>query len=106
MKYQSQKVAYAYFLVAMALFAVQVSGGLLAGWIYVMPNTWSEAVPFNVVRMLHTNSLVVWLLLGFFGAAYYLVPEESETELFSPTMPKAMNAMSLPPQAKTTYRYC
>ncbi len=93
MKYQSQKVAYAYFLVAMALFAVQVSGGLLAGWIYVMPNTLSEAAPFNVVRMLHTNSLVVWLLLGFFGAAYFLVPEESETELFSPTMAYAQLAI-------------
>ncbi len=93
MKYQSQKVAYAYFLVAMALFAVQVSDGLLAGWIYVMPNTLSEAAPFNVVRMLHTNSLVVWLLLGFFGAAYFLVPEESETELFSPTMAYAQLAI-------------
>ena len=34
--------------------------------------------------MLHTNSLIVWLLLGFFGAAYYLVPEEAERELESP----------------------
>ena len=33
MKYQTQKIAYAYFLVAMALFIVQVSGGLLAGWL-------------------------------------------------------------------------
>ena len=37
MKYQSQKVAYAYFLVAMALFGIQVLGGLLAGWIYAFP---------------------------------------------------------------------
>ena len=83
MKYQSQKVAYAYFLVAMALFGIQVLGGLLAGWIYVAPNTLSEVLPFNVVRMIHTNALIVWLLLGFFGAAYYLVPEESEREIFS-----------------------
>ncbi|MBT2131838.1 cbb3-type cytochrome c oxidase subunit I [Aliiroseovarius lamellibrachiae] len=86
MKYQSQKVAYAYFLVAMILFAVQVSGGLLAGWIYVQPNFLSELLPFNVIRMLHTNSLIVWLLLGFFGAAYFLVPEESERELHSPML--------------------
>jgi len=26
----------------------------------------------NILRMVHTNALVVWLLLGFFGAAYYL----------------------------------
>ncbi|MCE6960477.1 cbb3-type cytochrome c oxidase subunit I [Cereibacter sphaeroides] len=83
MKYQSQKVALAYFSVAMALFAIQVLGGLLAGWIYVSPNTLSEILPFNVVRMIHTNALIVWLLLGFFGAAYFLVPEEAERELFS-----------------------
>ncbi|TQV78537.1 cbb3-type cytochrome c oxidase subunit I [Denitrobaculum tricleocarpae] len=84
MKYQTQKIAQAYFLVAMALFAIQVSGGLLAGWIYISPNTLSELLPFNIVRMLHTNSLVVWLLLGFMGAAYFLIPEESEQEIHSP----------------------
>ncbi len=35
MKYQTQKIALAYFLMAMALFAVQVSLGLVLGWIYV-----------------------------------------------------------------------
>lgn len=86
MKYESQKIAYAYFAVALGLFAIQILGGILAGLIYVMPNTLSELVPFNIVRMLHTNSLVVWLLLGFFGAAYFLVPEEAEREIHSPTL--------------------
>ncbi len=83
MKYQSQQVALAYIACALLLFAVQVLVGLLAGWIYVAPNFLSELLPFNIVRMIHTNALVVWLLLGFFGAAYYLVPEEAETELYS-----------------------
>jgi nitric oxide reductase subunit B len=86
MKYQSQKIALGYFAVALALFAVQVSMGLLLGWTYVSPNFLSDLIPFNVGRMLHTNSLVVWLLLGFFGAAYYLVPEESEREIHSPML--------------------
>jgi len=86
MKYKTQQVAMAYFLVAMALFLVQVLGGLLAGWIYVSPNTLSELLPFNVVRMIHTNALVVWLLLGFFGGAYFIIPEESERELYSPKL--------------------
>jgi len=34
----------------------------------------------------HTNLLIVWLLFGFMGATYYLIPEESETELFSPKL--------------------
>ncbi|EYD76726.1 Nitric-oxide reductase subunit B [Rubellimicrobium mesophilum DSM 19309] len=83
MKYQSQRVALGYFAVALSLFAVQVLAGLLAGWIYISPNTLSVILPFNIVRMIHTNALVVWILMGFFGAAYYLVPEEAEHELYS-----------------------
>ena len=83
MKYQSQKVALAYFACALVLFAAQVTFGLLLGYIYVSPNFLSELLPFNIARMVHTNALIVWLLLGFFGAAYYLIPEESETELYS-----------------------
>ena len=84
MKYQTQKIAMAYFAIAMALFAIQVLGGLLLGFIYIVPNFLTDLIPFNVVRMVHTNALIVWLLLGFFGAAYYLIPEESEREIHSP----------------------
>lgn len=83
MKYQTQRIAQVYFMTAMALFLVQVTVGLLLGWIYVAPNTLSEFLPFNVARMLHTNSLIVWLLTGFFGAAYFLIPEEAEREIHS-----------------------
>lgn len=83
MKYQSQKVALAYFICALILFAAQVTFGLVLGYIYVAPNFLSELLPFNIARMVHTNALIVWLLLGFFGAAFYLVPEESERELHS-----------------------
>ena len=83
MKYQSQKIAYWYFLAAMVLFANQVVFGLVGGYIYVDPNFLSETLPFNIVRMIHTSSLIVWLLLGFFGATYFLIPEESEREIFS-----------------------
>jgi nitric oxide reductase subunit B len=40
--------------------------------------------------MVHTNTLIVWLLFGFMGAAYYLVPEEAETELYAPWLATAM----------------
>ena len=86
MKYESQKVALAYIVCALILFGIQVLGGLLAGWVYVSPNFLSELLPFNIIRMIHTNALVVWLLLGFFGAAYFLIPEESERELYSVKM--------------------
>ncbi len=84
MKYESQSIAKWYWLAAMALFVVQVTMGLFAGYVYVVPNFLSELLPFNVMRMLHSNALIVWLLLGFFGAAYYIIPEESEREIHSP----------------------
>lgn len=86
MKYESQSIAKWYWFVAMALFAVQVIVGLLAGYIFVKPNFVSELLPFNIVRMLHTNALIVWLLLGFFGAAYFIIPEEAEREIESPKL--------------------
>jgi len=86
MKYSSQKVAYAYFAVATLLFVVQVAVGLVLGTIYVTGDFLAGIIPFNLVRMIHTNSLIVWLLLGFFGATYYIVPEEAERELESPML--------------------
>ncbi len=86
MKYATQKVALPYFAGALLLFGVQVLVGILAGAVYVMPNLLSELLPFNILRMIHTNALIVWLLMGFFGAAYYLIPEESEREIHSPKL--------------------
>src|SRR5215510_6736256 len=82
-RYKTQNVAMLYFYGALALFVAQVAFGALAGLIYVLPNTLSELLPFNIVRMIHTNALIVWLLMGFMGTTYYLLPEEAETELYS-----------------------
>ncbi|MEY3747577.1 MAG: hypothetical protein RL194_1036 [Pseudomonadota bacterium] len=86
MKYQSQAVAKPYFIAAIALFVGQILFGLVMGLQYIIGDFLFPAIPFNVARMVHTNLLIVWLLFGFMGAAYYLVPEESETELFSPRL--------------------
>ncbi len=83
MKYKTQKIALAYIYFALFLFAVQVLMGLLLGWIYIAPNTLSVLMPFNIARMLHTNALIVWLITGFMGSAYFLIPEESEREIYS-----------------------
>jgi nitric oxide reductase subunit B len=86
MKYTSQAVAKPYFIAAIALFLGQILFGLIMGLQYVVGDFLFPAIPFNVARMVHTNLLIVWLLFGFMGASYYLVPEESETELFSPKL--------------------
>jgi nitric oxide reductase subunit B len=86
MQYQSQAVAKPYFIAAIALFVGQIIFGLIMGLQYVMGDFLFPEIPFNVARMVHTNLLIVWLLFGFMGATYYLIPEESETELFSPKL--------------------
>ncbi len=86
MKYESQKVARLYFIAALGLFVGQILFGLIMGLQYVVGDFLFPAIPFNVARMVHTNLLIVWLLFGFMGAAYFLIPEESETELWSPKL--------------------
>jgi nitric oxide reductase subunit B len=88
MKYQSQKVARLYFLGAMTVFALQIVFGLLGAFLYIVPTGLPEFLPFSVARMIHTNALIVWLLMGFFGCTYFLLPEETETELYSPFLAK------------------
>ena len=84
MQYKSQAVAKPYFIAAIGLFVGQILFGLIMGLQYVVGDFLFPEIPFNVARMVHTNLLIVWLLFGFMGAAYYLIPEESERELFSP----------------------
>ncbi len=86
MQYQSQAVAKPYFIAAIGLFVGQILFGLIMGLQYVVGDFLFPAIPFNVARMVHTNLLIVWLLFGFMGAAYYLVPEEAERELHSPKL--------------------
>ncbi|KRT53922.1 cbb3-type cytochrome c oxidase subunit I [endosymbiont of Ridgeia piscesae] len=90
MKYQSQSVAKLYFIAAIALFAAQILFGLIMGLQYVVGDFLFPEIPFNVARMVHTNALIVWMLMAFMGAAYYLVPEEAETELFAPWLATLM----------------
>ncbi|MGQ7248580.1 cbb3-type cytochrome c oxidase subunit I [Halomonas sp. V046] len=84
MKYETQKIALAFFAVAMGLFALQIVFGIMAALVYVMPDFLSQFMPFNVIRVSHTNLLIVWLLIGFMGCTYYLMPEEAECEIHSP----------------------
>lgn len=86
MQFKSQAVAKPYFIAAIGLFFGQILFGLIMGLQYVVGDFLFPAIPFNVARMVHTNLLIVWLLFGFMGAAYYLIPEESERELHSPKL--------------------
>jgi nitric oxide reductase subunit B len=83
MKYKSQKVAYWFFAFSMLLLVLQIVYGFIMGFAHMGFDGLHEFIPFNAARAVHTNLLVVWLLSGFMGAAYYIIPEESEQELYS-----------------------
>ena len=45
-----------------------------------------DIVPFHVARSTHTNLLVMWLLSGFMGSAYFIVPEEARRDIYWPRL--------------------
>jgi len=86
MKYTTQKVAYWFFLSALGLLALQIVYGFIMGFAHMGIDGLHDFIPFNTARAVHTNLLVCWLLLGFMGSAYYIIPEESQNELYSPKL--------------------
>ena len=83
MKYKSQKVAYWFFALSMLLLVLQITYGFIMGFARIGMDNLHDFIPFNTARAVHTNLLVVWLLSGFMGAAYYIIPEEAQRELVS-----------------------
>ena len=83
MRYKSQAVAYWYFAVALTLFGLQLVFGLLSAAKYLGPDPLLYILPFDVTKVIHTNLLIVWVLTGFMGATYWMVPDESRSELYS-----------------------
>ncbi len=105
MKYETQGIAKLYFIAAIGLFVGQILFGVILGMQYVIGDFLFPEIPFNVARMVHSNLLIVWLLFGFMGAAHFLVPEESERELFSPLLAKATFWIFLAAGAATILGY-
>jgi len=83
LKYQSWKVAWAFFATCMLLLTLQIVYGFIMGFAHMGYDVLHDWIPFNVARATHTNLLVVWLLAGFMGSAYYIIPEEADRELWS-----------------------
>jgi nitric oxide reductase subunit B len=85
MEYRSRKVAYWYFAAALPLFVLQIFLGLYLAFSYTftVPQSVVNVFPFATARAMHTNLLVLWMLLGFMGGTYYIVPEETRSELYS-----------------------
>lgn len=83
MKFKSQQISYYFFAVSMLLLTLQLVYGLIMAFAHLGYDVLHEIIPFNVARATHNNLLLVWLLSGFMGAAYYIIPEEVDRELIS-----------------------
>lgn len=83
MTFQSQRIAWYYFIPAIILFGLQLVFGLYMAACHMGFDFLHPAVPFSAARAIHLNLLVVWLLLGFMGATYYMIPEETQQEIWS-----------------------
>ncbi|TGK55946.1 nitric-oxide reductase large subunit [Leptospira wolffii] len=83
MKYKSQKIAYWFFASCMLLLSLQIVYGFVMGFARMGFDGLHDWIPFNAARATHTNLLVVWLLTGFMGAAHYIIPDESDREIYS-----------------------
>ena len=83
MKFRSQRVSYLFFATSLLLLVLQIVFGFIMGFAHMGFDVLHDIIPFNAARSSHVNLLVFWLLSGFMGAAYYIVPEEADRELVS-----------------------
>lgn len=84
-RFESQRVSLWYFRLALVLFCLQVVLGLWLSlnYAFTLPQWLVDVFAFNTARAIHTNLLVAWMLLGFMGGAYFILPLECDRELFS-----------------------
>lgn len=86
MKFKSQKIAYWFFASALLLLVLQIVYGFIMGFAHMGYDGLHDFIPFHTARAVHTNLLVVWMLIGFMGAAHYIIPEEANREIAWPKL--------------------
>jgi nitric oxide reductase subunit B len=86
MRFRTQKIAYWFFAPALLLLVLQIVYGFIMGFAHMGYDVLHDIIPFNTARAVHTNLLVVWLLLGFMGAAHFIIPEEADREIAWPRL--------------------
>src|SRR5260370_33593279 len=50
--------------------------GLMSAYYYINPDFLFGLLPFNIAKILHIDTMVIWLLMGFMGEIYWFRPEE------------------------------
>ena len=78
--YKSQQLALKYFAAAMVLFGLMVIFGLLSATHYVQMGFLFNKLDFSIAKIVHIDTMILWLLLGFMGAIYWFLPGELNRE--------------------------
>jgi nitric oxide reductase subunit B len=80
--FRSQRLAFKYFAAAVTLFGIMVIAGLLSATYYLQDGFLLNKLDFSVAKMLHIDTMIIWLLMGFIGAVHWFLPIElgRETE--------------------------
>ena len=73
---RSQRLGIKYLVAAIGFFGVMTLTGLLTAIYYVNPDFLFGLLHFNIAKILHIDTLIIWLLMGFMGAIYWFLPEE------------------------------
>lgn len=79
--YRSQKLSLRYYTAAVTLFGVMILFGLLSALYYLYPSMLFNVFNFSTSKILHIDTLVLWLLMAFLGAVYWYLPKELEHEV-------------------------
>ena len=87
MRYQSQRVAYYFFAVALLLLCLQMVYGFIMAFAHMGYDVLHDYIPFNTARASHNNLLVVWLLCGFMGLLTSLFLTKRDANCFRPRSP-------------------
>lgn len=78
---RSQKLSLRYLIAAITLFGVMIAFGLLSALYYLYPSLLFNVFNFNTAKILHIDTMVIWLLMGFLGAVYWYLPKELGCEV-------------------------
>jgi nitric oxide reductase subunit B len=77
---RSKNLGVKYLAAAVLLFGVMTVAGLMSAVYYINPDFLFGLMHFSVAKMLHIDTMIIWLLMGFMGAVYWFLPEEFECE--------------------------
>ena len=73
---RSKNLAIKYLMAAVLFFGVMTLSGLMSAFYYINPDFLFGLVHFNIAKILHIDTMIIWLLMGFMGAVYWFLPEE------------------------------